>query len=91
MLLKLIVAIGLLSASSALAQDSKAPPPIRPLSDEDCSKIRRLPDGNLRVEGEVQIGQLNVVNSTIGPNGISLGGVDPYEVVMRSCFRDRRS
>lgn len=64
-------------------------PPIKMLSAEECALITKQPSGDYMVNGTVRIGEMTISNSNVQRNGMVFGGVDPFDVITRSCFSGR--
>lgn len=89
MFLKALTVVSI-SSGSVLAQTSK-PPEIKLLSPAECTEIVKRSDNEFYINGKVVIGGMTISQSNVPRNGISYGGVDPFDVINRSCFSGKRA
>jgi hypothetical protein len=84
--MRALLVIAILAASTTL---TAAQGTDQPKADIDCSAFQREPNGIYKVTKPtmVIIGQsrMGIGQSTIGPHGMMIGGVDLYEYLERNC------
>ena len=85
-ILAFVASIGLSAPVTAQQPQS---PPIKMLSLTECALIEKRPAGDYMVNGTITIGNMTITNSKVPPNGISYSGIDPFDVITRSCFTGR--
>jgi hypothetical protein len=61
------------------------------LTAAECALITKRSDNEFYVTGAVRIGETLVANISIPRNGIKYAGIDPFEVVSRSCLSGKRT
>jgi hypothetical protein len=86
MLRRTLLLVALFSNEPTAAQTAK-PPEIKFLSPAECATITKRSDNEFYVVGPVILGGMTIAKSTVTRNGISFNGVDPFDVINRSCFR----
>ena len=82
----MVLAIALVAGFSMAQQQ---PPPIKMLSPEECALIVRQPNGEYVVNGTLKFGNMTISNGNVQKGGMVFGGVDPFDVITRSCFAGR--
>ncbi|MBW7970272.1 hypothetical protein [Bradyrhizobium sp. BR 10289] len=87
--MKTIVSLLALASFAPVIAQQQVSPPVKMLSPAECALIERRPAGDYMVNGTITIGGLTVTNSNVPRNGINLGGIDPFEIITRSCFVGR--
>lgn len=83
-----LVMLFAISAGGAFAQQQKAPE-VKILTPAECSNIVKRSDNEYFIQGAVQIGGMRISQSNVQRNGISYGGMDPFDVITRSCFNGK--
>jgi hypothetical protein len=56
------------------------------LAPTDCAKFTRMPDGTIHVGENVTISGVTYKGADLRWRANKINGVDPYDVVMQSCF-----
>ena len=86
MLPRILVISSFFLVDSAYAQTNNSPD-IKLLSPVECAAITKRSNNEFYVEGSVVIGGMTISKSNVPRNGIIFNGVDPFDVINRSCFR----
>jgi hypothetical protein len=81
----------LLSAVTPCIAQQQSPPQIKMLSPSECAVIEKRPIGDYMVNGTINIGNITISNSNVSRDGINYGGIDPFDVITRSCFNGKPS
>ena len=73
-------------ALPALAQQRPAPADVKMLTPAECALIDKRSENEFYIRGPVIIGGVKIWDQEIKRRGISVNGVDNFDVVQRSCF-----
>ena len=76
--------IVLIAVQHLLTAQSQAPS-IPLLSAEDCKQITRRGD-EFYVDGPVKFGPMTITKSTVGKDGVKVGGFTFFEAIEAACF-----
>src|ERR1700733_6008177 len=87
MLMRIAIIVSMLLVAPAIAQEQRQEPPdVKLLTPDECSQITKRPQGDFFVKGSIEIGGMTIKDGNVPPHGISNGGIDPFNVIQRSCF-----
>lgn len=68
-----------------------APPAVKLLSPAECANIQKLSENDYFITQPVTIGGMTISQSNVPKNGINYGGIDPFDVITRSCFTGKNT
>ena len=85
--MRTVFELAFLTGISAQVMAQQQPiPKIQMLSPTECTVISKRPAGDYMVNGTIKVGSMTISNSNVVRGGINYGGVDPFDIITRSCF-----
>lgn len=83
----MIVSATVLYGLPSIAQQQQ--PTVKLLSADECKLVERRNPSEFFVKGPLVIGSMEFTGSVVGRGSGLINGIDVFEVIERSCFKER--